>query len=245
MEALEAGETVVQETRRFDEKTGKTFSMRRKEDADDYRYFPDPDLAPIEVGEEQLSGWEASIPALPDARKARYVQDFGLSAYDAEKLTASPEIADYFEAACALTAYPRQAANLILTEVFRLMASGGDDLREIPVSPAHLARLVTMAADGQINSSTGKKVLDELWKNGDRDPAAYVREHDLMQLSDPVLLERLVDEAIARNPKAIADFKKGKTNALKSLVGQVMGKTGGRANPVIVQQLVDQKAARS
>ena len=245
VEALEAGETVVQETRRFDEKTGKTFSMRRKEDADDYRYFPDPDLAPIEVGEEQLSGWEASIPALPDARKARYVQDFGLSAYDAEKLTASPEIADYFEAACALTAYPRQAANLILTEVFRLMASGGDDLREIPVSPAHLARLVTMAADGQINSSTGKKVLDELWKNGDRDPAAYVREHDLMQLSDPVLLERLVDEAIARNPKAIADFKKGKTNALKSLVGQVMGKTGGRANPVIVQQLVDQKAARS
>lgn len=245
VEALEARETVVQETRRFDEKTGKTFSMRRKEDADDYRYFPDPDLAPIEVGEEQLSGWEASIPALPDARKARYVQDFGLSAYDAEKLTASPEIADYFEAACALTAYPRQAANLILTEVFRLMASGGDDLREIPVSPAHLARLVTMAADGQINSSTGKKVLDELWKNGDRDPAAYVREHDLMQLSDPVLLERLVDEAIARNPKAIADFKKGKTNALKSLVGQVMGKTGGRANPVIVQQLVDQKAAQS
>ena len=112
-------------------------------------------------------------------------------------------------------------------------------------SPAHLARLVTMAADGQINSSTGKKVLDELWKNGDRDPAAYVREHDLMQLSDPVLLQRLVDEAIARNPKAIADFKKGKTNALKSLVGQVMGKTGGRANPVIVQQLVDQKAAQS
>ena len=245
VEALETGEPVVQETRRFDEKTGKTFSMRRKEDADDYRYFPDPDLAPIEVGEEQLSGWEASIPVLPDARKARYVQDFGLSAYDAEKLTASPEIADYFEAACALTAYPRQAANLILTEVFRLMASGGDDLREIPVSPAHLARLVTMAADGQINSSTGKKVLDELWKNGDRDPAAYVREHDLLQLSDRVLLERLVDEAIARNPKAIADFKKGKTNALKSLVGQVMGKTGGRANPVIVQQLVDQKAARS
>ncbi len=245
VEALETGEPVVQETRRFDEKTGKTFSMRRKEDADDYRYFPDPDLAPIEVSEEQLSGWEASIPALPDARKARYVQGFGLSAYDAEKLTASPEIADYFEAACALTAYPRQAANLILTEVFRLMASGGDDLREIPVSPAHLARLVTMAADGQINSSTGKKVLDELWKNGDRDPAAYVREHDLMQLSDPVLLERLVDEAIARNPKAIADFKKGKTNALKSLVGQVMGKTGGRANPVIVQQLVDQKAAQS
>ena len=245
VEALEAGETVVQETRRFDEKTGKTFSMRRKEDADDYRYFPDPDLAPIEVSEEQLSGWEASIPVLPDARKARYVHDFGLSAYDAEKLTASPEIADYFEAACALTAYPRQAANLILTEVFRLMASGGDDLREIPVSPAHLARLVTMAADGQINSSTGKKVLDELWKNGDRDPAAYVWEHDLLQLSDPVLLERLVDEAIARNPKAIADFKKGKTNALKSLVGQVMGKTGGRANPVIVQQLVDQKAARS
>ena len=245
VEALETGETVVQETRRFDEKTCKTFSMRRKEDADDYRYFPDPDLAPIEVSEEQLSGWEASIPALPDARKARYVQDFGLSAYDAEKLTASPEIADYFEAACALTAYPRQAANLILTEVFRLMASGGDDLREIPVSPAHLARLVTMAADGQINSSTGKKVLDELWKNGDRDPAAYVQEHDLLQLSDPVLLERLVDEAIARNPKAIADFKKGKTNALKSLVGQVMGKTGGRANPVIVQQLVDQKAAQS
>ena len=157
-------------------------------------------------------------------------------------LTATPETADYFEAVCTETSYHKQAANLMLTEVFRLMSAEGDDAVQIPVSSGHLAKLVSMTVDGQINSSTEKKVLGELWKLGDQDPEEYVRTHDLLQLSDPVLLEQLVDDAIAQNPKSVADFKKGKTNALKSLVGQIMGKTGGRANPVIVQQLIDQKS---
>ena len=241
---LENGEEIVQETRRFDEKSGKTFSMRRKEDANDYRYFPDPDLAPIEMSEQQLSELEASIPVLPDARKAKYIEQFGLTPFDAEMLTATPETADYFESVCTATEYAKQAANLMLTEVFRLMSAESEDTVRIPVSPEHLAELVNMTVDGQINSSTEKKVLGELWKKGDQSPEEYVRTHDLLQLSDRATLEQLVDQAIAKNPKSIADFKKGKTNALKSLVGQVMGQTGGRANPVIVQQLIDEKAAK-
>ena len=244
VEALENREEIVQETRRLDEKPGKTFSMRRKEDANDYRYFPDPDLAPIEMSEQQLSELEASIPVLPDARKAKYIEQFGLTPFDAEMLTATPETADYFESVCTATEYAKQAANLMLTEVFRLMSAESEDTVRIPVSPEHLAELVNMTVDGQINSSTEKKVLGELWKKGDQSPEEYVRTHDLLQLSDRATLEQLVDQAIAKNPKSIADFKKGKTNALKSLVGQVMGQTGGRANPVIVQQLIDEKAAK-
>lgn len=242
VQAIENGEKIVQETRRFDEKTGKTFSMRRKEDANDYRYFPDPDLAPIEMSEQKLSELQAAIPELPDARKAKYMEQYGLTAYDAEMITGTPEMADYFEAAAAATAYPKQAANLILTEVFRLLAAEGEDAAQIPVSAAHLAALVTMTADGKINSSTEKKVLSDLWKSGDADPESYVREHDLEQISDRAVLESMVDAVIEQNPKSVADFKKGKTNALKSLVGQIMGKTGGRANPVIVQELIDEKA---
>ncbi len=242
VQAIENGEEIVQETRRFDEKTGKTFSMRRKEDANDYRYFPDPDLAPIEMSEQKLSELQAAIPELPDARKAKYMEQYGLTAYDAEMITGTPEMADYFEAAAAATAYPKQAANLILTEVFRLLAAEGEDAAQIPVSAAHLAALVTMTADGKINSSTEKKVLSDLWKSGDADPESYVREHDLEQISDRAVLESMVDAVIEQNPKSVADFKKGKTNALKSLVGQIMGKTGGRANPVIVQELIDEKA---
>ena len=242
VQAIENGEEIVQETRRFDEKTGKTFSMRRKEDANDYRYFPDPDLAPIEMSEQKLSELQAAIPELPDARKAKYMEQYGLTAYDAEMITGTPEMADYFEAAAAATAYPKQAANLILTEVFRLLAAEGEDAAQIPVSAAHLAALVTMTADGKINSSTETKVLSDLWKSGDADPESYVREHGLEQISDRAVLEAMVDAVIEQNPKSVADFKKGKTNALKSLVGQIMGKTGGRANPVIVQELIDEKA---
>ena len=241
VEAVENGEEIVQETRRFDEKSGKTFSMRRKEDANDYRYFPDPDLAPIELSEEKLTSLEAEIPALPDARKAKYMEEYHLTAYDAEMLTETPETADYFESAAAATAYPKQAASLILTEVFRLLALEGEDTRTFKVSPEHLAKLVTLTADGKINSSTEKKILSDLWKSGDTDPESYIKAHDLFQLSDRAALAALVDAAIAANPKSIADFKKGKTNALKSIVGQVMGKTGGRANPVIVQEIIDER----
>lgn len=241
VDAIEAGEEIVQETRRFDEKTGKTFSMRKKEDANDYRYFPDPDLAPIELPESTLSSLQSEIPALPDQRKAQYIRDYLLTPYDAEMLTETPETAEYFEAAAAATPYKKQTASLILTEVFRLLALGGEDERHFSVSPAHLASLVTLTGDGAINSSTEKKVLSELWKEGDADPEKYIRAHDLFQIDDRDLLAKLVDETIAGNPKSIADFKKGKTNALKSLVGQIMGKTSGRANPVIVQELIDER----
>jgi aspartyl-tRNA(Asn)/glutamyl-tRNA(Gln) amidotransferase subunit B len=242
VDAIESGEEIIQETRRFDEKTGKTFSMRRKEDADDYRYFPDPDLAPIEMSEEALSALEAAVPELPDSRKQRYISAYGLTAYEAEMLTATPDLAGYFEAAAARTAYPKQAASLILTEVFRLLRDEAEDA-PIPVSPAHLAALITMTADGKINSSTEKKVLSALWSAGDADPEEYVRVHDLLQISDPALLQPMLDAAVAAHPQVIADYQKGKKNALQALIGQIMAQTHGRADPTVLQQLIDRTIA--
>ncbi len=233
VEALERGEEIVQETRRFDEKTGKTFPMRRKEDANDYRYFPDPDLMPIEPPEEMVSALRAAMPPLPDQQKARYMKEMGLPAGEAELLTGSPGMMAYFEEAAACSAHPRQLAAFLTTQVFRLLDGG----EEIPVSPAHLAALVEMIADGEISGTTARRVLAALWKQ-DGDPGEYVRCHDLMQLSDPVCLKPVVEEVVRENAGAVSDYRNGKTAALKALMGQVMGRTGGRANPEVAEKLL-------
>lgn len=236
VEEIENGGEIEQETRRFDEKTGKTFSMRKKEDANDYRYFPDPDLAPIEVSAPHLEELRASIPELPDERKQKYMERYGLTAYDGEMLTGSVEMADYFEAVAAATPYPKQAANLILSEVFRLLPP---DCQTPPVAPTHLAALVTLTGDGKINSSTCKKVLAVLWEQ-DQDPERYVEQHGLLQQSDPEVLRPVVDEVLKANPKSVSDYRSGKTAAAKALMGQIMARTGGKANPLVVQQLLEQ-----
>ncbi|MDD6032086.1 MAG: Asp-tRNA(Asn)/Glu-tRNA(Gln) amidotransferase subunit GatB [Oscillospiraceae bacterium] len=236
VEEIENGGEIEQETRRFDEKTGKTFSMRKKEDANDYRYFPDPDLAPIEVSAPHLEELRASIPELPDERKQKYMERYGLTAYDGEMLTGSVEMADYFEAVAAATPYPKQAANLILSEVFRLLPP---DCQTPPVAPAHLAALVTLTGDGKINSSTCKKVLAVLWEQ-DQDPETYVEQHGLLQQSDPEVLRPVVEEVLKANPKSVSDYRSGKTAAAKALMGQIMARTGGKANPLVVQQLLEQ-----
>ena len=160
VEALEAGEEIIQETRRFDQASGKTFSMRRKEDANDYRYFPDPDLPPIEVSPDLLRELQAQIPVLPDQRKKEYVKRFGLTDYAAEQITLSREAADYFEQAARRTRYPKLAANLVLSEVMRLMPADGG---EIPVAPEHLGKLADLFGDGRINSGTCRQAVAQLW----------------------------------------------------------------------------------
>lgn len=237
VEAVEAGEEIIQETRRFDQAAGKTFSMRRKEDANDYRYFPDPDLPPIEVTPALLQELRGRIPVLPDQRKKDYMKRYGLTAYAAEQVTLFREAADYFEQAAEKTRYPKLAANLVLSEVLRLLPA---DEAEIPVSPEHLGRLADLFGDGRVNSGTCRQVLSLLWEN-DQDPEALVAEKGLEQVSDPELLSKLADEVLLQQPKMVADYRKGKTAAFQGLMGQMMKKTKGRGNPVKIQEILLEK----
>lgn len=235
VEAIEAGEKIVQETRRFDANTGKTYSMRTKENANDYRYFPDPDLPPIKLTEEKIASLQAEIPRLPDARKREYMERYGLSAYDGEVLTTNMAMADYFEAAAAQTRYPKLVANMLLSEVMRL-AGGEEDVCRI--QPSRMAALADLSGDGIINSATVKKLIKELWE-ADFDVADKVEREGLAQVSDEMILLEWVQEAIRQNPKSVADYKKGKKAAAKAIVGKVMAVSGGRANPTVVDRLVE------
>ncbi len=235
VDAVEKGETIVQETRRFDSVTGKTSAMRSKEDANDYRYFPDPDLPPIVMSEAELDRLRAQIPVLPDQRKHEYVEKYGISPYNGELLTGQMEIADYFEAGAALTKYPKTLGNLIISEIFRLLPQ---DSVSIPVSAANMAKIADMYGGGLINSGTAKKLVSRLWEE-DADPAEIVEREGLGQINDRESLAPIVAEVIAKNPKSIEDFRKGKLQAVKALMGQAMGKTGGRGNPAVIQEILD------
>ena len=234
VDALESGEGVVQETRRFDADSGKTYSMRKKEDANDYRYFPDPDLPPIVITEEKLAALKAEIPMLPDERKKLYTETYGLTAYDSEVITNELAVADYFEKTACATRYPKLAANMLITDILRNYDSETGDL---PVKPERLAALADLLGDGKINSSTGKKIVGELLVS-DFDPAVYVAEHGLEQINDRAVLEQAVREVLMSDAKSVTSYKAGKTAALKALIGKVMAKTGGKANPVTVNELM-------
>ena len=232
--AIEAGETIIQETRRFDQNTGKTSSMRKKEDANDYRYFPDPDLPPIITSDEKIAALKATIPTLPDERKAKYMDEYALSAYDAENIVTQKEIADYFELAASKTSHVKLLANLILTEVFRKLQP---ESTEIPISPEHMAALCTLMGEGRVNSNTAKQVLAMLWEN-DTDPIALVQEKGLEQISDENKLTEIVNAVLEKNEKSVADYLKGKQKAIMALVGQCMAATKGKGNPVKLQSIL-------
>ena len=235
VDALEKGEKIVQETRRFDPDTGKTYTMRTKEDANDYRYFPDPDLPPIILTDEQIASFRAEIPELPDVRKAKYVKTYGLSAYDSEVITADRAMADWFEAVAAATAYPKIAANMLISDLMRLIESESFDC---PISPQSMAKLCDLFGHEVINSSTAKKLLSRMWKDG-IDPEETVKAENLAQINDDAVIEEAVRAAAEANPKSVADYKKGKTAAAKAIVGQVMKALGGRANPVKLSEITE------
>ena len=235
VEAIEAGEKIIQEPRRFDANSGKTYSMRTKENANDYRYFPDPDLPPIKLTDEKIAALQAQIPRLPDARKKEYMEKYGLSAYDGEVLTTDMALADYFEQAAAETKYPKLVANMLLSEVMRL-ADGEDSICKI--LPNRMAALASLSGDGVINSATVKKLIKELWE-ADFDVEEKVVCEGLAQVSDEAVILKWVQEAIQQNPKSVADYKKGKKAAAKAIVGKVMAVSGGKANPTVVDRLVE------
>lgn len=230
---LETGGRVRQETRRFDPDTGKTYAMRSKENATDYRYFPEPDLPLVFLPGERIDALRASLPPLPRVRRGRYVSRLGLSPQDAEQLTAQREIADYFEAAAAYTPYPKLLANLIIAE---LIPFCGEPFRS-PVSPENMAELATLCGEQTVNSSTAKAVAAQL-RETDESPRRLVKRQGLEQINDRTLLAEITQTVLEQNPKSVADFKNGKTNAAKALIGQVMKETRGKANPVLATELM-------
>ena len=217
--------------------------MRKKENADDYRYFPDPDLPPIVLDEETLARLRESIPPLPDERKARYMELYGVSARDAEQLVNERAVADYFEEAAGQTAYPKHVVSLLTTEIFRLLALSPAEETAIPVSPAHLAKLADLLGGGRINSRTGKRLLEQMWEQ-DADPQRLAEAQDLWQISSPAVLLPLAREAVEKSPRSAVDYRKGKTQALQALVGQCLRATGGRGDPQVIRSLLEQELNR-
>jgi aspartyl-tRNA(Asn)/glutamyl-tRNA(Gln) amidotransferase subunit B len=244
-EALDAGERIVQETRLFDADRGSTRSMRSKEYAHDYRYFPEPDLVPLQMDAAWVESVRAGLPELPRARRQRFVSQYGLTIHDADVLTQSPALGDYCEKAVRVHATnPKGIANWIITEVLREVDAGDEtSITSFAIPPAHLAGLVKLIDEGTISGKIAKDVFGRMLASGE-EPAAIVRREGLTQVADAGALEALVDAAIAGNAKAVADFKSGKTAAAKALVGQVMKASGGKANPAMVDRLVQEKLSR-
>ncbi|WP_078551383.1 Asp-tRNA(Asn)/Glu-tRNA(Gln) amidotransferase subunit GatB [Bacillus alkalicellulosilyticus] len=236
-EVLRSGGIIEQETRRFDESTGETLLMRVKEGSDDYRYFPEPDLVELYIDEEWKNKIRAEIPDLPDARKARYVEELGLPAYDATVLTLTKEMSDFFEAAVEAGADPKQASNWVMGEVSGYVNANNKEIHDIPLTPQALAGLISLIEKGTISSKIAKSVFKELIENGG-DPEAIVKEKGLVQISDEGELLKIVNETLDKNPQSIEDFKAGKQKAVGFLVGQIMKETKGKANPPLVNKLI-------
>jgi aspartyl-tRNA(Asn)/glutamyl-tRNA(Gln) amidotransferase subunit B len=242
-----AGETIHQETRGWVETKGITVPQRSKEQAHDYRYFPEPDLPPLLISSLWVEELRSQLPELPDARRARYRAEYGLSALDANVLTEDKALGDYFEAVMAVShvsdrkARAKSASNWLLSEVVRLLKANAISLQASTLSPAALANLLDLLDKERITGKQAKDVLDEAFVTGEMPEAIVTRKGIKPPISDTGELERIIEEVIANNAKAASDYRSGKTNALQSLVGQVMKQTRGQAKADIVQKLLKSK----
>ncbi len=237
---LEEGGRIVQETRTWDEARGVTLSMRSKEQAHDYRYFPDPDLVPLVIDREWVEKIRASLPELPDQRKARYVKEYGIPEYDASVITATKEMADYFEQCLACYSNAKAVSNWVMGDLLRLLNARDMDITRCRVSPSRLAGMLRLIDGGTISGKIAKTVFEEMFETG-RDPETIVREKGLVQISDEGAIAAVVDEVLAANRKVVDDFRAGKEKALGFLVGQVMKLTRGKANPEMVNKIIREK----
>lgn len=237
---LKSGENVVQETLRWNEEKGITVSMRSKEEAHDYRYFPDPDLVDMIIDQDWIDRIRAELPELPDARKKRYIEQYELSDYDAEILTSSKAMADFFEATLEYTKDAKAVANWIMGDLLRHLNEEGIELEESKVNPKLLGEMVQMIEKGTISGKIGKTVFKEMLQSG-KDPQTIVKEKGLVQITDEAALAKIVQTVIENNPKSVEDYRSGKQQAIGFLVGQVMKETKGKANPQIVNKLIKEK----
>ncbi len=243
IELIEDGGKVVQETRLYDPERGETRSMRSKEDAMDYRYFPDPDLLPLAIDRDWIDEVARGMPELPGAMRERFVRDYGLPEYDAAVLTASKGMAAYYEAVAAAVADRKVAANWLMGEVAAALNSAQADIADSPVSAAQLAGLVNRVLDGTISNKTAKEVFAALWNREGASADAIIEARGLRQISDAGAIEKLIDEVLAANPGPVAEFRAGKEKAFNSLVGQAMRATRGKANPQQVNEILRRRLA--
>ena len=237
---LDEGGTIVQETRGWDADRGITFSQRTKEEAHDYRYFPEPDLVPIVVDEAWEARIRAGLPELPRARRQRFENVYGLSTYDAGVLTASRAMADYLETAIEMDAAAKQAANWIMGDLQALMLDAKIDIPDLKVKPEHLAEMIRLIDEGTISGKIAKEVLAETFRSG-KTPSTIVKEKGLVQISDTAELETLAEQIVAQNPGPAEEFRSGKDKVFAFFVGQMMRATKGKANPAVVNEILRKK----
>jgi aspartyl-tRNA(Asn)/glutamyl-tRNA(Gln) amidotransferase subunit B len=243
VELLESGGKVVQETRLYDADKGETRSMRTKEEANDYRYFPDPDLLPVVLTDEFIEEVRRGLPELPDEKALRFARDYVLSAYDAQVLTASRELAAYYEeVARALAGDPKLAANWVMGELAASLNKDGLDIGASPISAGQLAALLRRIADQTISGKIAKEVFEAMWTSG-QEADAIIEAKGLRQITDTAAIERVIDEVMARNPGQLAEYRSGKDKLFGFFVGQVMKATGGKANPAELNKLLKAKLA--
>jgi aspartyl-tRNA(Asn)/glutamyl-tRNA(Gln) amidotransferase subunit B len=239
-EALETGERIIQETRLWEEGSQRTISMRSKEGSSDYRYFPEPDLPPIQVSEVQLATWKSELPELPAEKRHRYESEMGLSAYDARVLTDDSKVAEYFEATVAGGGNAKQAANWVMGDITAHLKNEKLGIDELPLKPENLAELISLIEEGTISGKIAKEILPELFAKGGS-PKQLVEEKGMVLIADASALEVILDEVLAAHPGELEQYHNGKTKLKGFFVGQVMKKTQGRADPKLTNQLLSKK----
>ena len=237
---LESGGTILQETRRWDDSKGYSYAMRSKEEAHDYRYFPEPDLVPIVVDEEWLGRIKASLPELPEARKSRYISEYGLPEYDAALLTSSKRLADFYEEAAAGSSNAKAVSNWIMGDVMRILKEKGLEAESIPFPGSYLAQLVSLIDKGTISGTIAKKVFDKMFESG-REPVSIVKEEGLEVVNDESALVAAVKKILDSNPQSVSDYRSGKEKAFGFLVGQAMKETRGKANPQLINKILKEE----
>ena len=239
---LEAGEKVLQETRRFDEKSGETVLMRRKEGNVDYKFFPEPNIFPIRLSDEWIRDIQDNMPELPQARKERYKSEYGLSDHDIGILISNKEMSDYFETVTKFTANAKSACNWLLSDISAWLNTHETTIDQAQLNPENLAKLIAMIDDGKISNAQAKKLVDDLMAG--KDPETAAKEKGLEQVSDTGAIATMVNEVMDANPQAIEDFRNGKSRAVGFIVGQVMKKSRGQANPGMVSKMVNEELAK-
>ena len=235
-QVLMSGGTIGAETRRYDELNGKTYLMRVKEGKDDYRYFPEPDLPSLDISEEWINELREALPEMPESRRKRYVEDMGLTEYDAMVLTQTKEMSDFFDKLIELGSDPKMASNYLQGDVNAYLNDKQVDLADTKITPEALTTMIKMIMDKTISTKMAKKVFKAITDG--KDPKQFVEEKGLVQLSDPAKLQPIIDDVLAANPQSIEDFNNGKDRAIGFLVGQIMKKTQGKANPSVVNKIL-------
>ena len=243
IDLIEEGKSVVQETRRWDDTKGYSYAMRSKEDAQDYRYFPDPDLTPVVISDEWIAEIKSRQPEFRDEKKARYISEFGLPEYDADIITLHKKMADIFEKTTAICKLPKKVSNYLMGETMKLLKAANKEPEDIDFSPENFAKLIVLAENGTINGSVAKDVFKKIFEE-DIDPEKYVEENGLKMDNDEDALKATIEEIVAKNPQSVEDYKNGKDKAIGFLVGQTMKATGGKANPGAVNKLLKEILAR-